>query len=282
MKSSTTPARKRSATSRVMCGQAEGVGAGAGHPDRLGRAAGALGGGRRRVVPQAHGHAHHVVTGVAQQLGRHDAVHPAAHRHRHPVAALRQAHLAEAARVPGLEGARDRVLDDLHPVPAARAEPAQVARRGPRPISRRASSSGAPLQPRAGGARRGRGRAAAEGLEARLAHPARRRCAGRSAPGRRRRCCRTRRRRPRPPSPRLPPDSRGGASPRGGRAARGQATTGLSPSGPPIGGPPEGPADRMAQAGALTSGCGSRPPCRRRPRSTGGGSPRRPARSTCW
>ena len=90
-KSSTTPAPEALGHVEGEVRDAEGVRAGARQPDGLGRAAGALGGGRGGVVPEAHRHADHVEAGVAQQHRRDGAVDAAAHRHRDALGAQRHA-----------------------------------------------------------------------------------------------------------------------------------------------------------------------------------------------
>jgi hypothetical protein len=147
--------------------EAERVGARAGEPDGLGRAARALRGGRAGVVPEAHRHPDHVVARVAQEHCRHRAVDAAAHRDRHPVGLERDAGVPQPSGVPALEGPGDRVGHELGPVPAVGVEAAEVGVERLRREGQRVVEGGSP-QPRAGRARRGRGRAAAEREEARV------------------------------------------------------------------------------------------------------------------
>ena len=152
-------------------GDAQGVGAGARQAHGLGRAAGALGGRGRRVVPEAHGHADDVEAAVAQQHRRDGAVHAAAHRDGDAALAGGGPGGAQAGRGPRLERAGDGVLDHLRAVAAGGPQPAEVGVQGGGRQPQRVVE-GRAGQARAGRAGGGRGRAAAEGLEAGLADDA--------------------------------------------------------------------------------------------------------------
>ena len=156
--------------------------------------------------------------------------------------------------------------------------------------SRIASSSERAHEPRAGRARRRRGGAAPEGLEARAADPAgadRQRDAHQVAAGGAAGLPHRVRRIDRPRRPRGTPD---GASPQGGREAPDEATT--APFGPrrPVRGLPAVPGIPRGTVQTVRAPGWSwcpRPPrrgwpprCRRRRRSTGAGCRRPPARST--
>ncbi len=268
---------------------AEGVGAGAGEPDGLGGAAGALRGGGGGVVPEAHRHADDVPAGVAEQHRGDGAVDAAAHRDRHPPRGERDPRVADPGGEPRLERAGDGVLHQLGAVAPGLAEAAEVGVDAPRREAQRVVERrpGQPGARGAGGRRRG---AAAERLEPRLADaPAAdpqvdpdevtaRRAAG-LADGVRRR------HRPRTGGRRQMAHRLGGV---GGHAAtlpRGfpGPADGLGWDG---GGGPRPPGATGWRSPPGWTPCassarrrrGGRRPCRRRPRSPGGGCPRRSGR----
>ena len=179
---------------------AEGVGAGAGEPRRSRGAAGALRGGGRGVVPEAHRHADDVQAGVAEQHRGDGAVHAAAHRNRDPPRGERDPRVADPGGEPRLERAGDGVLHQLGAVAPGLAEAAEVGVEcaPPRGAARRRAS------PRPAGRTRrwrppSRRRSRTPGTAPR--GRAGRGSAGGSGRGHRTTRCRTRRRRPPPPSP---------------------------------------------------------------------------------